>query len=112
MMPETFIKKSFSTIHKELKEQLTGKTQGFAVAIPVGEGLFPGSLPPSLEIVLLDPDEITVAFRKVSDARGINHKKGEWNVGPASSAAEKIIAWMDQMMSVKTGQNPYVVEEI
>ena len=39
-------------------------------------------------------------------------KKGEWKIGPKSSAAEKIIAWIDQMMSVKTGQNPYVVEEI
>ncbi|RJX27360.1 MAG: hypothetical protein C4531_13850 [Desulfurivibrio sp.] len=111
-MPEKFIKKSFFTIHGELQDQLKDKKQGFAVSIPVGEGLFPESLPPSLEIVLLDPAEMTVAFRKVSDARGINQKKGEWNVGPASSAAEKIIAWIDQMMSVKSGQNPYLVEEI
>jgi len=111
-MPEKFIKKSFSTIHNELQDQLRGKIQGFAVSIPVGEGLFPESLPPRLEVVLLDPGEMTVAFRKVSDARSVNFKKGEWNVGPPSSAAEKILAWIDQMMSVKSGQNPYLVEEI
>jgi hypothetical protein len=111
-MPEKFIKKSFSTLHRELNEQLSDKRQGFAVSIPVGEGLFPESLPPRLEIVLLDPGEMTVAFRKVSDTRGVLHKKGEWNVGPSSSAAEKIIAWVDQMMSVKSEDNSYWVEEI
>lgn len=111
-MPEKFIKKSFFTIHQELREELKGKQQGYVVSIPVGEALFPESLPPRLEVVLLDPQEMTVAFRKVSDVRGINRKKGEWNIGPASSAAEKIVAWIEQMLSVKKGRNIYEVQEI
>lgn len=111
-MPEKFIKKSFKTLHQELRQQLTGRKQGFTVSIPVGESLFPASLPPRLEIVLLDPEEMTVAYRKVSDARGMNHKKGEWNVGPPTAAAEKILAWIDQMISLKTGNAVYEIEEI
>ncbi|MDW7774522.1 MAG: hypothetical protein SCH71_16685 [Desulfobulbaceae bacterium] len=111
-MTEKFIKKSFATLHRELQDQLRGQRQGFVISIPVGETLFPESLPPRLEIVLLDPDEMTVAFRKVSDARGIMPKKGEWNVGPSGSAVEKIIAWNDQMLSVKKGSASYEVQEI
>jgi hypothetical protein len=111
-MREKFIKKSFDTLHQELQEQLTGKKQGHVVSIPVGEGLFPESLPPRLEIVLLDPQEMFVAFRMVSDSRGINQKKSEWNVGPSSSAAEKIVAWVDQMLSVKKGKNSYEVQYV
>lgn len=111
-MPEKFIKKSFKTLHQELRQQLSGRKQGFVVSIPVGETLFPASLPPRLEIVLLDLDELTVAFRKVSAARGLNQKKGEWNIGPATAAAEKILAWIDQMISLKTGNDVYEIEEI
>jgi hypothetical protein len=111
-MPEKFIKKSFSTIHRELREQLDGKSQGHVVSIPVGETLFPDSLPPRLEIVLLDPEDMTVAFRKVSDFRSIQQKKGEWNIGPSSSAAEKIVAWVEQMLSIKKGRNTYEVQEV
>lgn len=111
-MPEKFIKKSFRTLHDELCRELSGRQQGFTVSIPVGESLFPASLPPRLEIVLLDPEEMTVAFRKVSDARGISRKKGEWNIGPPTAAAEKIIAWIDQMISLKAGNAAYEIKEI
>jgi len=111
-VPDKFIKKSFRTLHGELREQLSGKRQGFMMSIPVGESLFPASLPPRLEIVLLDPDEMTVAFRKVSEARGMSRKKGEWNIGPTTAASEKIIAWIDQMISLKTGSTVYEIEEI
>lgn len=111
-MPEKFIKKSFRTLHEELRRELSGRNQGFTVSIPVGEALFPASLPPRLEIVLLDPEEMTVAFRKVSDTRGISRKKGEWNIGPTTAAAEKIIAWIDQMISLKTGNSAYEIKEI
>lgn len=111
-MPEKFIKKSFRTLHEELRRELSGRKQGFTVSIPVGESLFPASLPPRLEIVLLDPEDMTVAFRKVSDTRGIIRKKGEWNIGPPTAATEKIIAWIDQMISLKTGHTTYEIEEI
>ncbi len=55
---------------------------------------------------------MTVAFRKVSEARGMSRKKGEWNIGPTTAAAEKIIAWIDQMISLKTGSTVYEIEEI
>jgi hypothetical protein len=55
---------------------------------------------------------LTVAFRKVSAARELNQKKGEWNIGPATAAAEKILAWIDQMISLKTGNNVYEIEKI
>jgi len=111
-MTEKFIKKSFNTLHGELLNQLTGKEQGYIASIPVGEALFPESLPPRLEIVLLDPEEMTVAFRKVSDARGKIRKKGEWNVGTTAAAAEKLLAWIDQMISLKTDNTFYEVQEI
>lgn len=111
-MTEKFLKKSFNTLHRELREQLEGKKQGYVLTTPVGESLFPESLPPWLEIVLLDPEDMTVAFRKVTDSRGKEKRKGEWNVGPTSAAAEKIIAWVDQMISLKTARRSYKIKEI
>ena len=111
-MTEKYLKKSFATIHQELNSQLNGRRQGYLLSLPIGETLFPGSLPPRLEIILLDPEEMTVAFRKISDASGKQQRKGEWHVGPTASAAEKIMAWVDQMISVKTGDDIYEVKEI
>jgi len=111
-MTEKFVKKSFNTLHLELRERLRDQKQGFVLSTPVGESLFPESLPPSLEIVLLDPEEMTVAFRKISALRGGNRKKGEWNVGPVAAAVEKIIAWVDQMISLKMANSSYEVTEI
>ncbi|MCL7488446.1 MAG: hypothetical protein M8357_09770 [Desulfobulbaceae bacterium] len=111
-MNEKFIKKSFKTLHREIDDHLSGGKQGLTVSIPVGEHLFPASLPPRLEMVLLDPEEMIVAYRKVADAGGISRKKGEWYVGPSAAAAEKLLAWIDQMISCKTGTGFYEVEEI
>jgi hypothetical protein len=111
-MPEKFYKKSFATIHREVHEQLKGRDQGHTLSLVVGDGLFPGSLPPRLEIILLDPEDMTVAFRKITDAQGKTRKKGEWHIGPTASAAEKIVAWVEQMISLKAAHGAYEVEEI
>ena len=108
-MEEKFSIKGLETLHQDLNNQLSGKKQGFFISIPVGENLFPASLPPQLEIILLDHEEMTVAFRKVSNPKSKLGKKGRWHVGSTEAAGEKLLAWQEQMISLKAYTNSWEV---
>ena len=111
-MKKKFVLKSFKTLHRDLHQQLSGKKQGFFISIPVGEDLFSASLPPKFEIILLDREEMTVAFRKVSNSMGKIEKRGRWHVGSTESAGKKLLAWQEQMISLKAHSNSFEVERL
>jgi hypothetical protein len=111
-MKKKIVIKSFETLHQDFHNQLSGKKQGFSISIPVGEDLFSASLPPQLEIILLDQKEMTVAFRKVSNSMGKIEEKGRWHVGSTESAGKTLLAWQEQMISLKADNNSWEVKKV
>ncbi len=75
-----------------LENEFRDKPQGYMTKITVGRELFPATMLPSLEIILLDPQEKRVAFRKVSDplAKG---GQGIWHVGELFEVVEEAFHW-------------------
>lgn len=88
-----------------LQEDLKGKEQGYLYILKVGEGIFQYSLLPQVEIVLLDPEENTIAYRCASDADARARKKGAWQVGKPFDAVEVATEWTDLMIEAKFGQD-------
>jgi len=111
-MKEKFIAKSFRTLHEKIHGQLNDKEQGYTMTVPVGEGLFPASLLPRLEIILLDPENMMVAFRKISNPGGKTQKKGKWYIGSTKAAGEKLIAWQERMISLQADGNSWEIKKV
>ena len=55
---------------------------------------------------------MTVAFRKVPNPMGKIEKKGKWHVGSTESAGKKLLAWQEQMISLKAHSNSFEVKKL
>ena len=73
-MSKKFVKKKSETLLHALNKALKDQPTGFMREIEVGKTLFPYSLPPVVQIILLDPVENTIAFRIRSNPGGHNEK--------------------------------------
>ncbi|MCB2184192.1 MAG: hypothetical protein KQH63_19375 [Desulfobulbaceae bacterium] len=67
-----------------LKEDLAGRKTGFVSEIKVGEDLFPYSLASVIEVVLLDPDTMDLAFRSRSNPEDKLGKIRKWQLGTSA----------------------------
>jgi hypothetical protein len=75
-----------------LREELQDKQRGYVTEVVVAPGLFPEIAPPKVEVVLLDPEERRVAFRRTTDPlRG--EGRGDWYVGELEEVIEDIHSW-------------------
>jgi len=96
------IEQSHRDFINELENDLHGKKQGYVKILKIGKKIFNYSIPPQLEIVLLDPEDLTICFRPASDPDAIDKKKGTWQVGKVLDAVKYVIDWADGM---KTSHN-------
>ena len=86
------IKQKLDHVLEELKEELSDKPQGFATEIPVAQRLFPETEPPRIQVVLLDPEEDKVAFRRISDLLQ-EERKSDWYVGELDEVIDDALSW-------------------
>ena len=86
------IKQELYQAFEGLKDELSDKPQGYVTDIPVAESLFPEMEPPRIQVVLLDPEEEKVAFRRVSDPVE-NERKYEWYVGELEEVIDEALSW-------------------
>jgi hypothetical protein len=96
--------KKYEPFLKELETTFEGEAQGAVITLPIGKKIYPLSLAPQLEIILLDPDDKTICFRLASDPDAISRKKGEWKVGGVIDAVVDVINWADKMKRVAAGE--------
>lgn len=104
-MVEKVARRDPQTMLWQLQEELKGKEQGYIHILKVGEGIFQYSLLPQVEIVLLDPEENTIAYRCASDTDARARKKGIWQVGKPFDAVEVVTEWTDLMIEAKFGRD-------
>jgi len=86
------IKQELDRVLDDLKDELRDKPQGYATEIPIAKRLFPETEPPRIQVVLLDPDENKVAFRRVSDLLQ-GERKSDWYVGELEEVIDDALSW-------------------
>jgi len=86
------IKEELNQVFREIKDELQDKPQGYVTEILVAKRLFPEMEPPRIQVVLLDPDENTVAFRRVSDPLQ-GERKPDWYVGELEEVIDDALSW-------------------
>ena len=100
-MEKEDITRNYPEFIEELQKELTGKKQGYVKIIKVGPKIFPHSIPPQIEVVLLDPEELIVCFRLASDPVSIDRKKGTWFIGGPLDVVKATIDWANRMKEIK-----------
>ena len=86
---------------KELQNEFIGKKQGYVKIIKIGRKIFPYSILPQIEVVLLDPEEQIVGFRLASDPDSRDRKKGPWAIGDPIDVVKATIDWADRMKKMQ-----------
>jgi hypothetical protein len=86
------IKQELDQVLEDLKDELRDKPQGYATEIPIAQRLFPETEPPRIQVVLLDPEEDKVAFRRVSDLLQ-GERKSDWHVGELEEVIDDALSW-------------------
>ncbi len=76
---------------KETKQELHDKPQGYTTEIIISEGLFPEMEPQRIQMVLLDPEEATVTFRRVSNPLQ-RETKSSWYVGELEEIIDDVLS--------------------
>ena len=101
------IQAKYNAFIQEIKTELQDKQAGYRQSFPVGGKIFPFAIPPRIEILLLNPRDLTIKFRRVSDPVSPDRKKGEWQVGKPVNAVACIIDWANTMKQVamQTGKS-------
>lgn len=95
------VKNDIDQLAGELENALIGKKQGDVITLPVGADLFPDQLPPQIEIVLLDPEENFIAYRRKSHPEGPTKRKGTWMIGNPEAVAGVALRWVGSMIKLK-----------
>jgi len=95
------IEKRYRSFIEELQNDFRNQQQGHVKRIPMGQKIFPSCIPPQLEMVLLDPDDMTIGYRPTSDPGSPNRKKGQWKIGTPADAVRYVIGWTDNMKEVR-----------
>jgi len=85
---------------EDLKTEIADKSKGYATEFTVSESTFPGSEAPTAEIVLLDEEEQTVAFRRLRDPIEAD-LKGEWLVVNVDDLFEELMAWTEELEAIE-----------
>ena len=101
MQKET-IRKKYRSFIDEIANDLLGKNQGYVKILKIGKRIFPYSIPPQIEIVLLDPEDQTVIYRRASDPDSFSKKKGEWMTGTPFDVVCSAIGWAEEMKGTKS----------
>ena len=96
-MADIDIRRHYCNFIDELENELRGKKQGYVKVLKIGKKIFNYSIPPQLEIVLLDPEDMTICFRPASDPDAIDKRKGTWQVGMILDAVKYVVDWADAM---------------
>lgn len=91
------IQKFYGGVIGEITDELRGKPQGYVKTMEVGKELFPFSLLPRIEILVLDPEDMTISFRRLSATDSPNSRKGSWRVGTPVDVAICVIKWTNLM---------------
>jgi len=86
---------------EELRNEFNGKKQGYVKIIKVGPKIFPYSIPPQIEVVLLDPEEQIVCFRLATDRDSPDRKKAKWAIGEPLDVVKATIDWANRMKRIK-----------
>lgn len=94
------VEAEYKAFIQEIKTELHDKQVGYRKSLPVGGKIFPFAIPPRIEILLLNPKDLTIKFRRVSDPVSPDRKKGEWQVGKPVNAVACIIDWANTMKRV------------
>lgn len=94
MMDE--IKQELDQVLEGLKDELNDNPQGYVTQITVAGRLFPETEPPRIQVVLLDPEEDKVAFRRVSDPLQ-GERKSDWYVGEIEEVIDDALSWVVEL---------------
>ena len=86
---------------EELRNEFTGKKQGYVKIIKVGPKIFPYSVSPQIEVVLLDPEEQILCFRLATDPDFPDRKKAKWAIGDPLDVVKTTIDWANRMKEIK-----------
>ena len=98
--------RSDSNFFHNILHNLHKKPKGYATEITIGEDILAYSLPPHVEIVLLDSEEKIIAYRPVSSAESpFPQRKGKWKVGPPDDVVEYALNWTNSMITKKNMYN-------
>ncbi len=100
-MQKEKVKQNYQSFIKELEDDFRDKEAGYVKTIKIGRKIFPYSIPPQLEIVLLDPEDQSIVFRRASDPESLEKKKGKWNLGSPLDAVCCAIDWAELMKEKK-----------
>lgn len=85
---------------EELKTEIVDKPKGYVTEFTVSDHAIPGSEVPTAEIVLLDEEDQTVAFRRLKDPIDAD-LKGEWLVLNVDDLFEELIAWSEELEAME-----------
>ncbi len=95
------IRSKYNETLLKLKNEIMDKPQGYTTRLRISGRLFPEMDPPYVEIVLLDPEDETIAYRRTSDPlRG--ERKGNWSLGDPIAAIEDAYSWRIEMENEET----------
>ena len=80
----------------QLKDEILGKPQGYVTNLALTEKPLSDGITPEAEIILLDPEDLTLAFRRMSDPVS-GEDKGEWLVGNLDDLFEEMLNWTEEL---------------
>ena len=111
MVTREELQKRYGGFIAEISNDLQGKKQGYVKSIPVGSRIFPGAIPPQLQIMLLDPEQQIIRFRRICDPDSRQDKWGEWQVGQPIDAVACVIDWASDMKEAAGSSGGWLEEE-
>ena len=79
-----------------MKDEILGKPQGYVTNLALTEKPLSDGITPEAEIILLDPEDLTLAFRRMSDPVS-GEDKGEWLVGNLDDLFEEMLNWTEEL---------------
>ncbi|MBU0729321.1 MAG: hypothetical protein KKE17_06600 [Proteobacteria bacterium] len=100
-MQKEIIKQKYRSFLKEIETDLQGKAQGYMKTLKIGKKIFPFCISPQIEVILLDPEDQTIIYRRTSDPDALIRKKGEWIVGKPLDVVCNAINWAELMKRQK-----------
>jgi hypothetical protein len=80
----------------QLKDEILGKPQGYVTNLALTEKPLADGLMPEAEIVLLDPEDLTLAYRRISDPIS-GEDKSDWFVGSMDDLFEEMLNWNEEL---------------
>jgi hypothetical protein len=87
----------------QLKDEILGKPPGYVTNLALTDKPLSDGITPEAEIILLDPEDLTLAYRRLDDPVS-GDEKGEWMLGNLDDLFEEMLNWKEELETYEASE--------